>query len=512
MIGAETQEEASVMKKILALLLAAVLLLSGCAAVAETPESPEITPLDDKYRNYYEVFVYSYADSDGDGIGDFKGLEEKLPYIYDMGFNGIWLMPIMPSPSYHKYDVTDYYDVDPQYGTLEEFRSMLQKAHALGIHVIIDLVVNHSSSDHPWFLDAKTGPEARFRDYYVWSEEPRDGYSPAGGSYYESRFVDSMPDLNLDNAQLRQELEKIMAFWLQDVGVDGFRLDAVTSFYTAKVEKNTEFLDWLGKTAHALKPECYLVGESWTDFLEIGTYSTTAVDSFFLFPVSQSNGYLNKVLANAAATPGETYGKLTLKIEEVLAEHSIPAPFLCNHDTTRAANFLGRSDVEKMKMAAAVLAMLPGNPFVYYGDEIGMIGTGEDPNKRIGMLWTADGKTTQNPPGTTEAGYILPSVEEQQKDEASLLNFYKAAMWLRHANPEIARGVSEVLPCENPDICILRRTWKDSSVTIVVNPSRNDHTVAVEGTLAGALQAAGGEVALENGTLTIPGYSVAILR
>ena len=500
------------MKKYLALVLAAACLLSLLSGCAAKPEESEIVPVDDKYRNYYEIFVYSYADSDGDGIGDFRGLEEKLPYIRDMGFNGIWLMPIMPSPSYHKYDVTDYYAVDPQYGTMEDFRSMLEKAHELGIRIIIDLVVNHSSSEHPWFRDAATGPDAAFRDYYVWSEEPQDGYSPAGGYYYESRFVDSMPDLNLDNPQLRQELEKIMSFWLLDVGVDGFRLDAVTSFYTANVDKNTEFLDWLGKTAHGIQPDCYLVGEAWTDFLEIGKYSTSDVDSFFMFPASQSSGYLNKILLSGASTPGETYGKLTAKIEEVLADHSITASFLGNHDTTRPANFLGREDVEKMKMAAGILAMLPGNPFVYYGEEIGMIGTGDDPNKRIGMLWTAEGPETKDPPGTTESGYALPSVEEQLADENSLLHYYRDAMWLRHKYPEIARGTSEILPCDNVDICLIRRTWGERSVVIALNPSLRDHTAAVEGTLADALSARGQEITLKDGVLILPSYSIAILK
>lgn len=500
------------MKKILALILAVACLLpllSGCAA---SPKEPEIVPVDDNYRNYYEVFVYSYADSDGDGIGDFKGLEGKLEYIYDMGFNGIWLMPIMPSPSYHKYDVTDYYAVDPQYGTMEDFQSMLEKAHELGIDIIIDLVVNHSSSQHPWFRNAASGPDAEFRDYYVWSEEPQEGYSGAGGYYYESRFVDSMPDLNLDNAELRQELEKIMAFWLLDVGVDGFRLDAVTSFYTANVEKNTEFLHWIGRTAHAIKPGCYLVGEAWTDFLEIGKYSASDVDSFFMFPASQSSGYLNKILLSGAATPGETYGKLTAKIEEVLADHSITASFLGNHDTTRPANFLGREDVEKMKMAAGILAMLPGNPFVYYGEEIGMIGTGDDPNKRIGMLWTAEGPETKDPPGTTESGYALPSVEEQQADEQSLLHYYRDVMWLRHKYPEIARGTSEILPCDNVDLCLIRRTWGESSVIIAVNPSLRDHTLTTGGVLQDTLSARGQEIALEDRVLTLPSYSIAILK
>lgn len=495
-------------KRLFALFLAAALLLSGCGGAKE----PEIVPADDKYRNYYEIFVYSYADANGDGVGDFRGLESKLPYIADMGFNGIWLMPIMPSPSYHKYDVTDYYNVDPQYGTLEDFRSMLAKAHELGIHVIIDLVVNHSSSEHPWFLDAKTGPDARYRDYYVWSEEAREGYTPAGGAYYESRFVDSMPDLNLDNPELRAELEKIMSFWLTDVGVDGFRLDAVTSFYTGRQEQNAEFLDWLGKTAHGIKEDSYLVGEAWTDFLEISKYSQTAVDSFFMFPAAQGTGYLNKILLPGAPTPGETYGKLTAKIEEILADHSINAGFLGNHDTTRAANFLDREDLPKLKMGAALLSMLPGNPFVYYGEEIGMIGTGDDPNKRIGMLWTPEGPETRDPPGTTESGYALPSVEEQRKDEDSLLNWYKDLMWLRHKYPAIARGTTEVLPCDNADLCVLRRVWGDSTVTIVVNPSLRDHVVSMEGELAEAMNAKGLDVKLSGGELVLPSYSIAILK
>ena len=496
----------------IALLLAVCLLLSLLTGCAAEPEAPEIVRVDDEYRNYYEVFVYSYADSNGDGIGDLKGLEGKLEYIYDMGFNGIWLMPIMPSPSYHKYDVTDYYDVDPLYGTMEDFRSLLETAHSLGIRVIIDLVVNHSSDQHPWFLDAATGPEAQYRDYYVWSEEAQTGYSPEGAYYYESRFVDSMPDLNLDSEAVRAEIKNIMVFWLQDVGVDGFRLDAVTSYYTGNLEKNVEFLDWLGKTAHGLKPECYIVGEAWTNFPEIGKYSAADVDSFFTFPVAQQDGYLNKILSPGASAPGETYGKLNLKIEEVLADHSIPAAFLGNHDTTRPANFLGRDNVEKMKMAAGIMAMLPGNPFVYYGEEIGMIGTGDDPNKRIGMLWSAEEEPTQDPPGTTDSGYILPSVAEQQADEGSLLNYYKAAMWLRHANPEIARGTSEILPCENTDLCLIRRTWGESSVTIAVNPSLNAHSLTVEGTLTGTLSGTGQEITLEDGTLTLPPYAIAILR
>ena len=514
-------------RSLLALLLAlgmVVSMLAGCAAGEPEETSGEtqetqlqeevvITPLDDEYRNWYEVFVYSYADSDGDKIGDFNGLADKLEYIYDMGFNGIWLMPIMPSPSYHKYDVTDYYDVDPQYGTMEDFRALVEKAHSMGIWIIIDFPVNHTSSEHPWFLNARTGADAEYRDYYVWSDSSKSGYSAAGDSYYESRFVYSMPDLNLDNEAVRGEIADIMEFWLADVGVDGFRLDAVTSYYTGNIGSCVEFTTWLGETAREIKPSCYIVGEAWTNLNEIGQYAEAEVQSMFLFSVSQQEGSIAKLLTPTAKDPGRTYGEVTLRIEDVLPDHSIPAGFLGNHDTARPANFIGRSNLAKLKMAGGLLAMLPGNPFVYYGEEIGMTGKGDDPNKRIGMLWTTEGETTQDPPGTTESGYAFPSVAEQQEDPDSLLNYYKAAMWLRHANPEIARGDSEVLECENTDICILKRTWEGSSVIIVINASQNTHSVSVEGTLSGTLSATGEDIGWnEDGTLQLPGYGIAILR
>lgn len=523
-------------RSIFALLLAVAMLLSilgGCASeelpeqtqpsetILESTQSTEPTraevvkvePIADHYRNWYEIFVYSYLDTDGDRIGDLNGVTQKLDYIYDMGFNGIWLMPIMSSPSYHKYDVTDYYSVDPDYGTLDDLKALLEKAHSLGMLVIIDFPVNHTSSEHPWFQSARVGEDSPYRDYYIWSEKSKTGYSPYGDWYYESRFVYSMPDLNLDNEEVRAQIRDIMAYWLDEVGVDGFRLDAVTSYYTGAVEKNIDFITWIGETAREIEPDAYIVAEAWTDLAAIGQYSEAKIDSFFTFSVSQQEGSIAKILSPTAKTPGESYGKTVMNIENTLAEHSIAAPFLGNHDTSRPANFIGRSKPEKLKMAGGLLAMLPGDPFVYYGEEIGMTGKGDDPNKRIGMLWTSEEETTQNPPGTTEAGYYFPSVAEQTEDPDSILNYYRAAMWLRHANPEIARGTSEVLESDNADICIIRRTWEGSSVVIVVNPSVNEHTVSADGTLVGQLDATNDLVCQnDDGTLTMPAYSIAILK
>ena len=497
-----------------ALLLALCLLLSACG---QRRREPELNVIDDKYRNWYEVFVYSYYDSDGDRIGDLDGLAEKLDYISGLGMNGIWLMPVMPSPSYHKYDVTDYYDIDPQYGTLEDFSAMLEKAHSLGIDVIIDLVLNHTSNEHPWFLSAKAGEDSEYRNWYNWSDSPQDGYAKAGGAYYECRFVNTMPDLNLDEPEVRAEIENILRFWLEDIGVDGFRLDAVTSYYTGSAEKNIAFLDWLGETARGISPDCYLVGEAWTDLYEIADYCEADIDSFFLFPVAQQGGYIEEILGPDVKEPGTSYGNVTRLLEQRLPQDTIPAPFLGNHDTARAASFLG-PDVEKQKMAAGLLAMMRGGTYVYYGDEIGMLGSATDPDKRLGVLWTTLSEVTRCPPGTTVANYVQPSVAEQLEDPDSLLNYYAAAMRLRNENPEIARGESEVIDSGLGDVCMIRRSWNGQSVVLVVNPSKNEHALELgplglsELYLTGELCAGDGEVSLRGGKLNLPAYSIAVLR
>ncbi len=509
-----------VLLRLLCLLLAA--LLSGaCAPRAETaPTDGETNVIDDKYRNWYEVFVYSFADSDGDRYGDLNGLTGKLDYIASLGCNGIWLMPIMPSPSYHKYDVTDYYDIDPLYGTLDDFENLLAEAHARGIDVIIDLVVNHTSSEHPWFVSARTGEESPYRDYYNFTDEPQPGYNRAGDSYYESRFVATMPDLNLDNPAVRDEIEKIMRFWLE-LGVDGFRLDAVTSYYTGNPAKNIAFLSWLGDTARAIAPDCYIVGEAWEDLYTLETYAESRIDAFFCFPVSQREGYIAQILGGNVRQPGTSYGRVTLLLEEKFAD-TIPAPFLGNHDTPRAASFLGAADPARLKMAAGLLAMMRGGVFLYYGEEIGMAGTDNDPNKRIGMLWTTRAETTLCPPGTTVAEYPFPSVAEQEDDPGSLLNYYRHAMRLRNRNPEIARGVSEVVDCGDTDCCIIRRTYAGESILIVLNIGREARTLSLDAAALGyaaltdALVAGEGVVTLTRGrtadTLALPPYAIAVLR
>lgn len=511
------------MKRFLSILLALTALLaalSGCAqkesssGAASLPALSENIP-DDNCRNWYEIYIYSFQDSDGDRIGDFRGATEKLDYVRDMGFTGIWLMPIMPSPSYHKYDITDYYSIDPDYGTMEDFEAFLNRAHELGIKVILDLVVNHTSSEHPWFLESRESEDSARRDWYNWSSTGGSGYTEFRGSHYESRFVSSMPDLNLDNEEVRAEIVNIMAYWL-DLGVDGFRLDAVTSYYTNELQKNVDFLSWLNDEAKKLSPDCYIVGECWSDESTIRNYYASGIDSFFCFPVATSGGFLAKTMDESATNRGETYAQMTLTLEERFGTDILMAPFLGNHDTDRIANAIGTYDLKRLKAVHGMLAMMRGGIYEYYGDEVGMLGTGKDPNKRIGMNWTGITETTKCPPGTTEANYVLPTVTDQLADENSLANYVRNAMQLRNALPEIARGVSSVLPCEDGDVCILRRTLEDSSVIIVLNLSNANKTVSVDAQeLLGYLDAnteSGDGVGFSDGKLSLEPWGIAVLR
>ena len=505
------------MKKLLCLALTLLLclgLLPGCAAPGGDGGGAEPAPEEnipaDKCRNWYEVFVRSYADSNGDGLGDLPGLTEKLDYIRSLGFTGLWLMPIMPSPSYHKYDVTDYCAVDPEYGTMADLEALLAAAHERDILVILDLPVNHSSDQHPWFQSAAADPASPYRDWYNFQDSPAVGWAPLGEEYYEARFTPSMPDLNLDNEAVRGEIEEILRFWL-DKGVDGFRLDAVTSYYTGADSRSVAFLRWLGETARSIAPDCYLVGECWADTATIRAFYDSGIDSFFYFPAAAAEGTLCRLSRDNVKDRGDRYGALTMELEESFAGF-LMAPFLGNHDLGRISGSVGTGDLAKLKAVNGMLAMMRGGLFYYYGDEIGMVGSKTDPDKRLGMLWTGESETTAPPPGAETVRYVLPSVQEQQADPASLLNYVAAAMALRNRFPAIARGQSTLLDSADPQVCLLRRDWQEESVTIVLNLSAEEKALPMEGRLVGALDASGGGIALEDGSLRLAPWGIALLQ
>ena len=551
------------MARILCLLLA-VLILTGCSntdptvapdssgAILDTQPAEPVGPVktqqalaeisalgqspDDNYRTFYEIFVYSFCDSNGDGIGDLQGVISKLDYLRELGITGIWLMPIHPSTSYHKYNVSDYYAIDPDYGTMADFEALIAACNQRGINVIIDLVVNHTGSEHAWFreavsylqsLPAGTTPDAgqcQYLDYYFFTQESTgSGLRPVEGTdwYYEGMFDYAMPDLNLDNPAVREEIEQIMQFWI-DKGVSGFRLDAAKEFFTGQVSKNVEVLSWLQQTAASMDPDCYLVAEVWETFNQITAYYESGITSIFNFAFGNNDGKITKVLQGAGnASVVTTYATALEKADTAYRRSNpnyIDAPFLSNHDVGRIAGFASR-DENKMKMAAAMNIFMGGSVFIYYGEEIGMPGSGNDPSKRAPMYWNAarDSGTT-NPPPECELpeAYPLGSLEEQYNDDASLYNYYRQAIAIRNAMPVISHGAVTAETALNTGcVSAQRKTWNEESCIILMNIDSNAATVDLSAyrdwTLAASLSADGNPVTLDASTLSLPAWGVAIL-
>ncbi|MCD7750905.1 MAG: alpha amylase [Lachnospiraceae bacterium] len=545
--------ETSIKRRIFSLCLAVTLLsalFSGCSDAGTSDSASqeaggetavELNIIDDNYRNYYEIFVYSFYDSDGDGIGDLNGVTEKLDYIADMGFNGIWLMPIMPSPSYHKYDVTDYYDIDPVYGTLEDFENLVEECHSRGIRLIIDMVINHSSSQHEWFttaceylasLGADEEPDVTvcpYVEYYhfsrtqesgVWYEIP--GATEGAAWYYEGEFSSEMPDLNLECEALKAELESIADFWL-DLGVDGFRMDAAMHFDETDGELNRSILNWLYTYCCETNPDFYMVSEVWAGSTTIESYYLSETPSFFNFPNSSVDGVIEKTAMGTATAEKFVTTMLTDQqtYSAVYADY-IDAPFLTNHDQVRVANNLQNNE-SNMKMACGLLMTMNGSPFVYYGEEIGMKSKGQsDENKRIPMYWSDTDITGMTVgPENMEQGITssFAAVDEQLADETSILSYYKEALLMRNQNPEIARGgITIVEELTAGDTAVILKTWEESTIAILYNTDSEAVTIDLTGTalegmeLKNCLTVGEEEITLTDNMVTMPGQSICVLR
>ena len=530
-------------------LLLALLLLTGCAfpttnapdssgasvqqavdAISALGESP-----DDNYRVWYELFVYSFCDSNGDGIGDLPGVVSKLDYLQELGITGIWFMPVNPSKSYHKYNVADYYAIDPAYGTMDDMDTLLAECEKRDIHVILDLVLNHTGDDHAWFVSAvdylKTLPlgqepdsaQCPYVDYYHFTREAATGYNQISGTdwYYECQFSPDMPDLNWGCQALREEIRQIMAFWLQK-GVAGFRLDAAKEFYSGKVSENLEVLNWIETTARELKPDVYLVAEVWEGFAQVAEYYKSGITSLFDFPFANSDGKIVKVLQGAGnASVVTTYATALEKADMAYSAANpdyIDAPFLSNHDIGRIAGFVGR-DESRTKLAGAMNLFMSGSAFLYYGEEIGMIGSGNDPSKRAPMVWNStgnDGTTTPPPDCVLPESYPFGSLEEQRDNPDSIYSYYRQAIAIRQAIPAIARGKTTAETLLNTGcVSAYRKTWGEDSCIILMNISGEAATADLSAysdwTLAASLRADGGEITRTGDTLALAPYGTAVL-
>lgn len=447
----------------------------------------------------YEVFIRSFYDSNADGIGDINGLIAKLDYINDgnpetqndLGANCIWLMPVMQSSSYHGYDVDDYYKVEEDYGTNEDFAHLIDAAHKRGIAVILDLVLNHTSSQHPWFIDALNNPDSPYRDYYIWSATNPNYLGPWGEAvwhrspvrdeYYYGVFWQGMPDLNYRNPAVTEEIHKISTFWLKDMRADGFRLDAVKHFVEANREQeNTrETHAWLREYAsflHSTKADSFTVGEVFdgrSGILE--SYYPDQLDTYFEFGMS------NAILDAARSGNGATLVSSVADINQRLP-YQRWASFLTNHDQERTMSVLGE-DSGHARIAAMALMTLPGIPFVYYGEEIGMIGKKPDENLRSPMQWSAEpnaGFSTVTAWQGLQSNAASVHVAAQEGDPQSLLNLYRKLIHLRTGTAALSKGSFTPLDTSgssSSSVAAFVRYHPEGSVLVILNFSKQ----AIEG-------------------------------
>jgi glycosidase len=435
---------------------------------------------------FYEIFVRSFYDGNGDGKGDFKGLIDKLDYLNDgnpnsktsLGITGIWLMPIQPSPTYHGYDVTDYMGINPDYGTMDDFKQFLQEAHKRGIRVIIDFVLNHTSNQHPWFI-ASEDPGSDKRNWYIWSDT-NPGYlgpgnqivwhpAPSGGFYY-GLFSDTMPDLNYRNPAVTQAMENVASFWLKDVGVDGLRLDAAKYLVEdGKVQQNTtETHNWYKdfRTFYkGLNAGAMTIGEvADTADTEASYAQGDQLDLVFDFDLASAiiSGVNNRdshTIVNAFSydlpqfKPGQ-FGS-----------------FLTNHDQDRVMSQMD-GNVEKMKAAAAIYLTGPGVPFIYYGEEIGMTGKKPDERIRTPMEWTTGvnaGFTTVAPWEAINTDYQAVNVASEIQDATSLFSWYRSLIQLRNNHPALRIGDYDGITTNNSGVYAALRVSKEETILILIN-------------------------------------------
>jgi len=419
-------------------------MISAC----DTKEDPSIEALikaeNEKNDIYYEIFVRSFADSDGDGIGDLNGVTENLDYLDALGVTALWLMPINEGPTYHGYSVTDYYAIEEDYGTMEDFQNLIDEAYKKDIKIMIDLVINHTSDQHPWYTSSQYDEDSPYRDYYTWK---------ASSTAYSS-FVGGMVDLNLKSEKVIEEIHHIIDFYM-DMGVTGFRLDAAKHFFdyaenNGSTIENIIFIAELNAYMKNINENSFLVSEVYDSYVDMYANYFQASDSAFNFYAS------DKIVE---ALSGLSISRFASRIQNTYEDFSefnsdfIDTPFLKNHDQDRIASVLPQNDLEeRLKLAARILLTLPGSPIIYYGEEIGMKGIRYegisvdgydapvyDEYRRSPLLWgNSDIETTWLP--DIGLNNDVDNISIQQNNDSSLLKAYQEIIEIRKSYPALMYG------------------------------------------------------------------------
>lgn len=419
---------------------------------------------------YYEIFVRSFSDSDEDGIGDFNGITEKLSYLHELGITGLWLMPIHPSSSYHGYDVEDYYDVNEDYGTMDDFENLVKEANKLGMRIMLDMVFNHTSNQHPWFIAALNG-DTYYQEYYNFIPNTTDTSKMLGSwnqniwhttdiGKYCGYFSHTMPDVNMYNDDVKNEIINISKFWI-DKGVKGFRLDAAHHFYGTN-EYPSEAYDYFDNVLYlreysdaidAYAKNIFIIGEIYEESLYqvVGEYFI-GLDSAIDFPIAARirSSFMNNVNRGYVTNLSAIYSSYRKN-----DANFISTPFIVNHDMDRLAS-IAYGDVTGLKLAAEMLLVLPGNPIIYYGEEIGMYGYKAngpdiwDETRRLPFLWGDSNTTDWLTSGHATLFAVnaqndnVYSAKEQLINPDSLLNLYKSILTVRNNNIALKYGNSFV--------------------------------------------------------------------
>ncbi len=533
----------------LALIFALAALLTGCAGEGGKKNADEYAVKDDLLKSaradeghnrvFYEIFVGSFSDSDGDGTGDIRGIINRMDYLNDgdpdsglsLGVEGLWLTPIFKSSSYHKYNVTDYYQVDPAFGTEEDLKELIALCHERDVLLILDLPINHTARACEWFnkfiIAHRQGDTAsEYYNFYTWYDGDAGG-APAGRTfaqlsgtnhYFECNFDGDMPELDFDQENVRQAVVDVAKHYL-DMGVDGFRFDAAKYVYFGDHKRSVEFWKWYMGKLRDIKPDVYAVAEVWDSDGVTDQYYPAM--NCFDFTISQSNGLIAETAKKGDVNRYTAYVESYISRVDSIRPGSSFTPFVTNHDMDRAAGFLTVAS-GTMHMAANLYVLGPGTPFIYYGEEIGMRGSRggaqTDANRRLAMLW-GDGDYVKDPTGTTypASSQVETTVVDQKKDENSLYNHYKKLIMIRNANPEIATGHYIALSFEGTKVGgFVAYDTTRSSVIVIHNTTLNKQTIDLDanGLTAEELRAVIGmeSAELDGSTLTIGGQTSVVLK
>lgn len=494
----------------------------------------------------YQIYPKSFNDTNGDGIGDIRGIIEKIPYLKALGINTVWLSPCFPSPNDDNgYDISDYRGIAPEYGTLDDFKEMLEKMHENGIRLLLDLVVNHTSDEHFWFTESKKSKDNKYRDYYIW-RDPVDGKEPNGwtsafggsawefdersGQYYLHLFSKKQPDLNWENERVRQEIADMVNFWL-DMGVDGFRCDVINSI---SKDFSSPYGGGNGPRLHEFLHELHVrafgphkaltVGETWgltpQKVLELTGENRKELTVSFQFE-HLLLGRINDDKFDPEPVDRKAFVDILAKWEEGLKDDGFPVLVMENHDQPRALSRFG--DVEKYPFeSATMLAMLlygmRGIPFVFQGQELGLknpifnkieeyrdietinaynelktqnrfteqelldkMQFGSRDNARVPICWNSEdnGGFTSGKPWIKTFYYEGCSVDEQESDCDSVLNFYRKLLQTRAKEPIITDGVFELL-CNEDGLSVYSMSNGNGKIVVATNFSENEKTLSVD--------------------------------